>query len=91
MSATHTLRAAFTKAETTYPGLTLDLVLSILKQGDLTVNMNESILRLQGTVSDSDGKINFIIYYPCFLLDLKLMIPLKYILKKKLSCRISSK
>ncbi|KAF7284040.1 hypothetical protein GWI33_022659 [Rhynchophorus ferrugineus] len=54
MSATHTLRAAFTKAETTYPGLTLDLVLGILKQGDLTVNMNESILRLQGTVSDSD-------------------------------------
>ncbi|XP_030748094.1 programmed cell death protein 10 [Sitophilus oryzae] len=54
MSASHTLRAALTKAESTYPGLTLDLVLGILKQGDLTVNMNESILRLQGSVPDSD-------------------------------------
>lgn len=57
VSASQTLRAALTKAETAYPGLTYDLVVGILNRGDLQVNMNESILRLQGAVSDSDGKL----------------------------------
>ncbi|KAG5898963.1 hypothetical protein JTB14_004682 [Gonioctena quinquepunctata] len=54
VSASQTLRSALTKAEASHPGLTYDLVLGILRKGDLTVNMNESILRLQGAVSDSD-------------------------------------
>ncbi|XP_056644159.1 programmed cell death protein 10 isoform X2 [Diorhabda carinulata] len=54
VSASQTLRSALTKAEASHPGLTYDLVIGILRKGDLTVNMNESILRLQGAVSDSD-------------------------------------
>ncbi|XP_023312305.1 programmed cell death protein 10 isoform X2 [Anoplophora glabripennis] len=52
--ASQTLRSALTKAEASYPGLTYDLVVGILRRGDLAVNMNESILRLQGAVSDTD-------------------------------------
>ncbi|XP_074026629.1 programmed cell death protein 10 Ccm3 [Leptinotarsa decemlineata] len=54
VSASQTLRSALTKAEASHPGLTYDLVLGILRKGELTVNMNESILRLQGAVSDFD-------------------------------------
>lgn len=57
VSASQTLRSALTKAETAHPGLTYDLVVAILRKGDFTVNLNESILRLQGAVSESDGKI----------------------------------
>lgn len=28
-----------------------------MKQGDISINMNESVLRLQGTVSDQEGKL----------------------------------
>lgn len=55
VSASQTLRSALTKAETSYPGLTYDLVMGILRRSDLTVNMNESILRLQGATGDTDG------------------------------------
>lgn len=54
MSASQTLRAALTKAEASHPGLTYDLVVGILKRGELAVNMHESILRLQ-SASDTDG------------------------------------
>ncbi|CAH1963148.1 unnamed protein product [Acanthoscelides obtectus] len=54
VSASQTLRSALTKAEASHPGLTYDLVVGILRKGDLTVDMNESILRLQGAVSDTD-------------------------------------
>lgn len=52
--ASQTLRAALTKAEQTHPGMTYDLVMGIIKKGDINVNMNESILRLQGAATDSD-------------------------------------
>ncbi|VEN52551.1 unnamed protein product [Callosobruchus maculatus] len=55
VSASQTLRSALTKAEASHPGLTYDLVIGILRKGDLTVDMNESILRLQGAVSDTDA------------------------------------
>lgn len=55
MAASQTLRAALTKAETAHPGLTYDLVVGIMRRGEISVNMNESILRLQGAVSDTDG------------------------------------
>ncbi|KAL3281158.1 hypothetical protein HHI36_004376 [Cryptolaemus montrouzieri] len=54
ISASQTLRSALTKAEASYPGITYDLVVGIMRKGDIAVNMNESILRLQGGVSDTD-------------------------------------
>jgi len=54
VSASQTLRSALSKAEAAYPGLTYDLVVGIMRRGDITVNMNEGILRLQGAVSDTD-------------------------------------
>ena len=57
MVASQTLRAALTKAEQSHPGLTYDLVMGIIKKGDINVNMNESILRLQGAATDTDCKL----------------------------------
>lgn len=54
MTASQTLRAALTKAEQAHPGLTYDLIMGITRKGDINCNMNESILRLQGSASDSD-------------------------------------
>ncbi|XP_044266491.1 programmed cell death protein 10 isoform X2 [Tribolium madens] len=54
ISASQTLRSALTKAEASCPGLTHDLVVGIMRKGDLTVNLNESILRLQGAATESD-------------------------------------
>jgi len=54
VSASQTLRSALSKAEAAYPGLTYDFVVGIMRRGDITVNMNEGILRLQGAVSDTD-------------------------------------
>lgn len=56
MAASQTLRAALTKAEQAHPGLSYDIVVGILKKGDLKVNINESILRLQGGASETDCK-----------------------------------
>lgn len=58
-AASQTLRAALTKAEQTHPGLSYEIVMGILKKGDLNVNMNESILRLQGSASETDCKYNW--------------------------------
>ena len=57
VAATQTLRSAISKVETTYPGFMYDLILGIMKRGDLVVNMNESVLRLQGSISDSDSEL----------------------------------
>lgn len=54
VSAAQTLRAALSKAESSHPGITHDLVLGIVRRADLNLNMNESILRLQGMASDVD-------------------------------------
>lgn len=56
MVASQTLRAALSKVEAVHPGFTYDFVVGILRQGDLNVNMNESVLRLQGAVTETDGK-----------------------------------
>ena len=53
-----TLRAALSKAEAVHPGFAYDLVAGLMKRGDLNVNMNESILRLQGPASESDGEFH---------------------------------
>lgn len=54
--ASQTLRAALTKAEQAHPGLSYDIVMGILKKGDLNINLNESILRLQGNATETDRK-----------------------------------
>jgi len=56
VSASQTLRSALFKTENTHPGFAYNLVAGIMKQGDISINMNESVLRLQGTVSDLEGK-----------------------------------
>lgn len=55
VSASQTLRAALSKAEAVHPGFAYDLVVGIMRRGDLSINMNESILRLQGAASEFDG------------------------------------
>lgn len=57
VSASQTLRSALFKTESTHPGFAYNLIAGIMKQGHISINMNESILRLQGTVSDQEGKI----------------------------------
>ncbi|KAL1124167.1 hypothetical protein AAG570_001937 [Ranatra chinensis] len=53
--ASQTLRAALSKVETAHPGFTYDFVVGIMRQGELSVNMNESMLRLQGAATDADA------------------------------------
>jgi len=56
VAASQTLRAALCKAEASHPGFSYDLVLGLVrKSGDTPINMNESLLRLQGAVSDQDS------------------------------------
>lgn len=55
VGASQTLRAALTKAEQNHPGVSFDLVMGIIKKTELNVNINESILRLQGVVADTDS------------------------------------
>lgn len=53
VTAAQTLRAAICKVEASHPGFAYDFIVGILRRGDLGINMNESILRLQGTVSSN--------------------------------------
>lgn len=53
--AAQTLRKALASAELNHPGITYDLVLGLLRRAHLNVDMNESVLRLQGVASDCDG------------------------------------
>lgn len=55
--AAQTLRTALLKAENSHPGITHDLILGIIRRAELNLDMNESVLRLQGTASDYDGII----------------------------------
>lgn len=54
--AAQTLRAALSKAESSHPGITHDLIMGIIRRAELNLDMNESVLRLQGAASDYDGK-----------------------------------
>ncbi|KPJ15153.1 Programmed cell death protein 10 [Papilio machaon] len=54
LGASQTLRAALTKAEAAIPGLNYDLVAGIMRRADIPVNMNESLLRLQGTLTENE-------------------------------------
>ena len=80
MAASQTLRAALSKVEAAHPGFSYDLVLGLVRKADASsVNMNESLLRLQGAVSDQDCK--FVTQWTirvCFILVYNLMI-IKYL------------
>lgn len=52
--ASQTLRAALSKVETVHPGFTYDFVVGLLRRREVDINMNESMLRLQGAATDSD-------------------------------------
>ncbi|XP_065565595.1 programmed cell death protein 10-like [Artemia franciscana] len=56
VAAAQTLRAALVKVENVHPGFTHDLVLGLVKKADLSINMNEALLRLQGQVADTDSE-----------------------------------
>ena len=43
------------QVEHSHPGFTYDLVMRLVHKADLSVNMNEAVLRLQGGVSDQDS------------------------------------
>ena len=58
VAASQTLRAALSKVEQAHPGFSYDFVLGLVRKADANnVNMNESLLRLQGAVSDQDCKL----------------------------------
>jgi len=52
--AAQTLMNAIVKVESTEPGLMLEIVTQILKRIDLTINMTESLLRLQAHIPEFD-------------------------------------
>lgn len=78
VAASQTLRAALSKVEAAHPGFTYDLVVGIMRRGDLSINMNESFLRLQGTTSESDSELQTA--YLCFLLPVVCTVVFPYTL-----------
>ncbi|GFV47047.1 uncharacterized protein TNCV_2699411 [Trichonephila clavipes] len=55
LTAAQTLKSAVSKVESSHPGFLYDLVMGLVKQADLSVNMAESLLKLQGSVPDCEG------------------------------------
>ena len=72
MAASQTLRAALSKVEAAHPGFSYDLVLGLVRKADAgsNVNMNESLLRLQGAVSDQDCKF-YLFFVGYFMVSLR--------------------
>ena len=59
--AAQLLQSAFSKAENAHPGLCHNFLLGLIKKADMKINMNESLLRVQGAALDqesADFKIN---------------------------------
>jgi hypothetical protein len=56
VAASQTLRAALSKVESSHPGFSYDFVLGLVRKGDVKVNLNESLLRLQGSVTEQDSE-----------------------------------
>jgi programmed cell death protein 10 len=65
LSAAQTLRKALSNSELNHPGITYDFVLGLVHRADLNLDMNESVLRLQGIASDCDG-IYFMSIVMCY-------------------------
>lgn len=53
--AAQILRVAFSNAESAHPGLCHNFLLGLIKKADVKVNMNESLLRVQGAALDQDN------------------------------------
>jgi programmed cell death protein 10 len=73
MAASQTLRAALCKAEAAHPGLSYDLVLGLVKKSEVSVNMNESLLRLQGMIAEQDSKLLELAIQPIVAIYLKFL------------------
>lgn len=54
LTACQALQKALSKVEASHPGFTHDFVLGLARKADVSFNINESILRLQGSVSEMD-------------------------------------
>jgi len=54
VAAAQTLRKALSNAEQSHPGIAYDFVMGLVRRADLNLDMNESVLRLQGVASDCD-------------------------------------
>lgn len=54
-SAAQMLRVAFNNAEAAHPGLCHSFILGLIKKADMKVNMNESLLRVQGAALEQDS------------------------------------
>lgn len=54
MGAAQSLRSAILKTEQNNPGFCYDLIMAIMRRAELNVNLNESVLRLQGNLPESD-------------------------------------
>ncbi|XP_050698004.1 programmed cell death protein 10-like isoform X2 [Eriocheir sinensis] len=55
VASSQTLRTALSRVEASHPGFTYELVMGLVRKADLSVNMNESVLRLQGSVNEADS------------------------------------
>jgi len=80
ISAAQTLRRAITKAESTIPGLTYDLIRTLLKKGEVSdrLDMCETLLRLGGSTDADELRIprpesSFKTLYKCAC-DLKMIL-----------------
>ncbi|CAG0897195.1 unnamed protein product [Cyprideis torosa] len=54
LAGTQVLRGAFSKAEAAHPGFTYDFVMGLARRGDLACNIHESLLKLQGRISENE-------------------------------------
>lgn len=54
--AGQTLKAAFSRVESCRPGFSSDLLLWLVRRAGITVNLHESMLRLQGDAGDNDAE-----------------------------------
>lgn len=54
VGAAQSLRSAFLKSEMNNPGFCYDLISAIVRRAELSVNLNEVVLRLQGNISEAD-------------------------------------
>ncbi|XP_050698003.1 programmed cell death protein 10-like isoform X1 [Eriocheir sinensis] len=59
VASSQTLRTALSRVEASHPGFTYELVMGLVRKADLSVNMNESVLRLQGSVNEADSASDY--------------------------------
>ena len=53
--AAQVLKAAFAKAEAAHPGLCHQFINGLVKKTEIKVNMNEILLKVQGSVNESES------------------------------------